>query len=160
MKKTVLLLFCLLLLPLASCQARFRTDASLGELCQTALEALPREDYRLDTDGLMEDYLTLPEDIEESAVFYSEEIENADEFGIFLCRDEESAHALEDALRTSYLTPVYQKNREFYDSYIPHETPKLRDAAVRRFGSLVLYAVLSPADQNALFHAAEKYMKE
>ena len=121
---------------------------------------MEREDYRLDTAGILEDYITLPDTVTEYAVFYSAETENADELGIFLCRDDEDAIELEQMLRTAYLDAFYEKNREFYDSYIPGETPKLKDAQVRRFGIAVAYAMLSPADQSAFFHAIDKYMQE
>ena len=55
----------------------------------------------------------------------------------------------------SYLSKSFEKNREFYDSYIPEETAKLRDAEVRRFGNYVAYAILDRDSKSRFFSAIE-----
>ena len=80
-----------------------------------------------------------------------------DEYGI-LHSDigtEEAARLLRE-----YLTRSYEQNRAFYDSYIPTETPKLRDAEVRVFGDYVVYAILSPEERSTLFARAEACLTE
>ena len=83
---------------------------------------------------------------------YIGETENIDEFGVFHVTDG-NADAMEALLREKYLTPCYEKNREFYNSYIPNETSKLRDAKVKVFGNYVVYAIMSAQDRNTLFNA-------
>ena len=65
-----------------------------------------------------------------------------------------------ERLIREYLARSYEENRAFYDSYIPAETPKLRDAQVRVYGDYVVYAILSPADRDRLFDRIEACLSE
>ncbi len=133
---------------------RYASDRSVTDLCEAALESLDEDgdDYLLDTVGLTEDYFSMPDYVTEHVILYSRETETIDEFGIFRV---ETGRAVEfsNLLHESYLVPAYEKNRDFYDSYIPEETPKLRDARVECYGDTVVYAILSATDQSTLFAA-------
>ena len=81
-----------------------------------------------------------------------------DEFGIFHVTDG-NAEDLETELE-DYLEESYEQNKDWYDSYMPEETPKLRDAQVKVFGNYVVYVILSEADCEAAFEAVEKALKK
>ena len=157
--KRILPLF--LLLPLLlSCAPTARYAAlPVDALSEVALDALDGEEYLLDTVGITDDYFSMPDYVESHAIFYCKRTECIDEIGLFHV---ESGHAEELAalLRTAYLSPAYEKNRDFYDSYIPKETPKLRDARVECYGDTVVYAILSPSEQTTLFAALKKALTE
>jgi len=63
-------------------------------------------------------------------------------------------------LLQGYLQKRYTENQEWYNSYMPTETPKLRDAEVRIYGNCVVYAVLSSEQRTAFFAECEKLLKE
>ena len=141
-----------LLLFTACAGTRYAADVPLGELCTRALDALGEEEYRLDTVGITDDYFTMPDYVTECAILYSSRTDCINELGIFFVEDGR-AKEFAALLRDSYLLPAYEKNREFYDSYIPSETPKLRDARVETFGNAVVYAILPTKEASDLFSA-------
>ena len=63
-------------------------------------------------------------------------------------------------LLRDYLAQAYEDNRVWYDSYMPEETPKLRDAEVKVFGNYVVYAIYSSADKATLFDAVKAALAE
>ena len=155
MKRILSLLLLLLLLAACTPAARYTADVPVDTLCLRALESLDREDLRLDTVGVIEDYFSMPNYVISHAILYSPETACIDEIGIFRVEGGNAA-ALAALLRDGYLAPAYEKHRDFYDSYIPGETPKLRDARVECYGDTVVYAILSAADQSTLFAAMRK----
>lgn len=150
----LLLLLSTLLTATACASAyRFSDSVKISEITEEALDELDSPLlYLIDNTGFTDDYFALPDYVTEHAVLYTGETNNIDEFGIFHVTDGNAA-TMESLLRERYLTPCYEKNREFYNSYIPNETAKLRDAEVRSFGNYVVYAILSAADRNTLFNA-------
>ena len=83
---------------------------------------------------------------------------NINEVGVYHVKD---GHASEmEDLLTNYLESAYEKNKTWYDSYIPEETPKLRDAEVKVFGNYVVYAILSESERNTFFTAIEDQLKQ
>lgn len=134
----------------------YLTSLSAAELADAAGDGLDGEYRTADADYLA-DYVTLPQSGYTLCVRVSTAGDRIDEYGI-LHSDigtEEAARLLRE-----YLTRSYEQNRAFYDSYIPTETPKLRDAEVRVFGDYVVYAILSPEERSTLFARAESCLTE
>ena len=161
MKRTLAALPLLLSLCLFACTPapHYRRALPLDTLCTVALDALGGENYLIDTAGITEDYFSMPDCVTEHVILYCRDTDCIDEIGFFRT-SEQDAEALAALLRSSYLAPAYEKNRDFYDSYIPRETQKLRDARVECFGDTVVYAILSPTDQATLFSALRASLRE
>ena len=153
MKKLVLLFTCIFLLSSCASPSPYKEDVSVSELCNTVRDHW--DGFLLDSSSLLADYFTLPEGIREHALLYRGETDSLDEIGFFKV-DKGNANALAVQLREEYLFPSYEKNRTFYDSYMPNETPKLKNAEVRVFGNYVVYAILSETDKTTLFRLLEK----
>ena len=96
----------------------------------------------------IKEYITVPEAVKESCVYYAQNTNALDEFGIFEV-EEGKAQEVRNQLLSGYLKKRYDENLEWYNSYMPTETPKLRDAEVRVFGNCVAYAILSPENRKA-----------
>lgn len=156
-------LFALLALSLllASCAPRAFASLPPEELCEIALASLEGggENFLPDTVGVTEDYFPMPDYVTSHIILYDRETDCIDEIGIF-CVEEGHADALAACLRERYLAPAYEKNRDFYNSYIPNETPKLQNARVECYGNTVVYAILSPKEQSTLFSAVKKALTE
>lgn len=160
MKRKFLLLFVLFALFLAGCgkptPRNYLNDLSAAELADLADDALS-EDFRTADADYLTDYITLPQAGYSLSVRIATGGDRIDEYGI-LHSDigtEEAARLLRD-----YLARSYEQNRTFYDSYIPTETPKLRDAEVRVYGDYVVYAILSPEEKNTFFNRVETCLTE
>ena len=149
----ILTLACLTTLTACFRTYSFSDTVMISEITEEILDELESPlPYLVDNTGFTDDYFALPDYVTEHAVFYTGEVNNIDEFGIFHVTSG-NAVEMETLLRESYLAASYEKNREFYDSYIPNETPKLRDAEVKVYGNYVVYAIMSTADRNTLFNA-------
>ena len=97
---------------------------------------------------LLSDYLDLSS-FPEGELRYSPDGNDLDEFGVWHLTDGRTGEL--SALLEDYLRESYRRNQAFFDSYIPKETPKLRDAEVRVMGNYVAYAVLSPDRRESFF---------
>lgn len=152
MKRFLMLLLCIcLILPLSSCKkTKYRNDPSANELAEAALGVLNDADgYTVAEHDLLEGYFHRPDGAADFTVRIRADRNNIDEFGIYHVTDgdvREMASLLE-----GYLSRSFEQNRDWYDSYIPTETPKLRRAEVRVFGSYAVYAILSDSDRDRLF---------
>ena len=137
MKKFMLCtLACLLLFSLASCQnTNYRNDAKVGDLAVTATNALKDGvEYRTADEGYLDDYFETPAYVLSYTVRFAADTNNLNEIGIYHVEDgkaDEMAKLLED-----YLSDQLARNQTWYDSYIPQEVPKLRDAQVKVFGNI------------------------
>ena len=159
-KATVCLLGILLLASLISCAGEsYRDDLPTAALAEQVRAALPQKnDYVTDDSGFTEDYFTLSDSVYEHTVLYARQTNNLDEFGIYHVKKED-AKELARQLREDYLAASLERNRDWYDSYIPTETPKLRDAEVRVYGSYVVYAILDKEGRTTLFDAVERALR-
>ena len=156
MKKTLLTLLCaLLLISLLSCGAKsYADDVTSQVLSEKAIAALGTDVAYMtaDTDYL-DDYFKAPDYVREQTVFFATEGNNIDEFGIFHLADGNAKDM--KALLENYLESSYANNQEWYDSYIPEETPKLRDAEVKVFGNYAVYAIADEGDRDLFFKTVE-----
>ncbi len=138
----------------------YAKDINVEELTAELCEKTPTESAWIGNDQhFIEEYVDIPEYVKESQMYYAQNTNDLDEFGIFQV-EEGHAQELRSLLARSYLQKRYNDNREWYDSYMPTETPKLRDAEVRVYGNCVAYAVLSPERRTAFFSECEKLLKE
>ncbi len=156
--------FCLLVLVLLSAvscrQKEYSNHIDTDGLSDAAILALPKDTAYTEAD---DDYLDiyLPEDddfIREHTVCYATDGNKLDEFGIFHVSAENIKTA--EAYLKQYLTESYTQNQAFYDSYIPQETPKLKNAEVRTFGNYVTYAILSDQNRETFFATMENTLKK
>ena len=154
-----------LVILLASCGAEtlFLDDVRIETLTDTIANALANDtdlpyEYIKDESGLTEDYFATPSYVNDSAVYYVRNVNNINEFGVYHV-SEGRAREFAELLKKDYLLSSYEQNRDWYDSYIPEQTPKLRDAEVRVFGNYVVYAILDQADRRTLFDTVEKLLK-
>lgn len=134
----------------------YLNDLSAAELADLADDALP-EDFRTADADYLTDYVTLPQAGYSLSVRIATGGDRIDEYGI-LHSDigtDEAARLIRD-----YLARSYEQNRTFYDSYIPTETPKLRDAEVHVYGDYVVYAILSPEEKNTFFNRVEQCLSD
>ncbi|HBF14816.1 MAG TPA: hypothetical protein DDW30_03870 [Clostridiales bacterium] len=160
MKRFLPFLFALFVLSLAGCgkatPRNYLNDLSAAELADLADDSLS-EDFRAADADYLTEYVSLPQAGYSLSVRLATGGDRIDEYGI-LHSDigtEEAARLLRD-----YLARSYEQNRTFYDSYIPTETPKLRDAEVRIYGDYVVYAILSPEEKAAFFSRVEECLRK
>lgn len=156
MKRFFLLLLCVCLLAsLSACRkTQYRDGPSANELAEQALGVLDAADgYTVAEHDLLEGYFHIPDNAADFTVRIRTDRNNIDEFGIYRVSDgdaREMATLLED-----YLAQSLEQNRDWYDSYIPTETPKLRRAEVRVFGNYAVYAILSDGERERFFERIE-----
>ena len=153
MKRTAffLLAFSLLFLPACRASQPYRNDLSAQRLAEIGAEAAAMEEAQAANAEELADMIGTEAELPDMVVYYSANGNSLDEFGIWRT-DGDAVKTVVPILR-SYLDKTYENNRAYYDSYIPRETPKLRDAEIRVYGSYVVYAVLS-AESRARFFAA------
>jgi hypothetical protein len=158
MKRILLVLITLaLLISLAACKKdSYRDDLPVNALSGTVIVSLGDTDYSTADEGFLDDYFQTPDYVKEKIVCFATEGNNLNEFGIYRVTDE-NAGQMKDVLE-KYLSDSYAKNQSWYDSYIPEETPKLRDAEVKVFGNYVVYAILSQEGRNTLFSTVEEML--
>ena len=162
MKRIIsLLLTSLILFSLGSCgrAPTYSDDKDCPALATNALNALQRNeaDYSTADEYFLSDYFSTPSYVRDSVIRFASNSNNLDEFGIFHVSDG-NAETMAEHLR-DYLLKSYEKNRTWYDSYIPAETPKLRDAEIRIYGNYIVYAILQKDAKNALFQFMEEQLK-
>ncbi|MBQ8432040.1 MAG: DUF4358 domain-containing protein [Clostridia bacterium] len=151
----------LLLFALPSCgdSTTFADGISVTTLGEAAVSALnDQKDYTQAGSGYLDDFFSVPDYVTEHTVLFSTEGNDINEIGIFHVTDG-NAQAMATLL-SKYLTDSYEQNAAWYDSYIPQETPKLRDAEVQVFGNYVLYGILSEADRTTVFDALREALTE
>ena len=156
MKKAICCLLALLTLAVSACGMQYRADVPMSDLLDRALGSVDPDVRFVRADrSYLDGYFPLSEEIREGAIYYAADGNNLDEFGVFYSSDpRELAEDLQE-----YLADCLEENVAFYDSYIPEQTPKLRDARVRIFGDCVVYAILSPTEQSDFFHAMEEALR-
>lgn len=155
----ILMLLCAAFILTACAKAEYKKDVKPREIADALCEKIPTEGAWIGEDqSFIEEYVILPEYVKESQIYYAKSTNNLDEFGILLV-EEGKAKAVKAILMQRYLQKRYDENREWYDSYMPTETPKLRDAEVRVYGNCVAYAILSPEGRTAFFSECEKLLK-
>lgn len=141
-----------LLLCFTSChmQKSYRNDVPIREITEDVIEDADTEFKRAE-DAYLGAYIPDRSHIREQEIYFASDGNNLDEFGIFY-----SEHPKELAAELNqYLASTLEENESFYNSYIPEEVPKLRDAEVRTFGNYVAYAILSGKDRKSFFSTVE-----
>ena len=143
----------------ACAKEEYKKDIDVDDVAEALMQKIPTESVWIDEDqDFIKEYVTVPEYVKGSHIYYAQNTNDLDEFGIFEV-EEGKANAVRSMLTQGYLQKRYTENLEWYNSYMPTETPKLRDAEVRVFGNCVAYAVLSPEKRTAFFKECEKLLK-
>ncbi len=138
----------------------YKKEINTQEIATTLSQKTPTASAWINEDQyFIEEYVDIPDYIKESSIYYAKNTNDLDEFGIFLV-EEGKEKATRLLLLQGYLQKRYTENQEWYNSYMPTETPKLRDAEVRIYGNCVVYAVLSAEQRTAFFAECEKLLKE
>ena len=159
MKKITLLMLtlCLLLTAVSCASAKYADDKAITDLANLAFIKLSDAvHYSVAEEGYLDDYFSIPSYVSEYQIQFATDGNNLNEFGFFHVT-EGNADSME-ALLKDYLTRSYEKNQAWYDSYIPAETPKLRDAQVKVFGNYVVYAIATDEDRAAMFDAVDQLL--
>lgn len=156
----ILMLLCAAFIFTACAKEEYKKDVNPKELASALSQKTPTEsEWIIEDHGFIEEYVEIPDYVKESQIYYAQNTNDLDEFGVFLVEDgKEKATRL--LLLQGYLEKRYTENQEWYNSYMPAETPKLRDAEVRIYGNCVVYAILSPERRSAFFLECEKLLKE
>lgn len=158
MKRTAWMLPLTLVFLLASCartKMHYRADASAADLAEAISERLSAT-YRTADEDYLSDYVDLPQAGYSLSVRIACDGSCIDEVGVL--HSDVGTEQPERLIR-AYLSRSYEQNRAFYDSYIPTETPKLRDAEVRVYGEYVVYAILSPNEREQFFQEIEQALQ-
>lgn len=154
-----LLLLTATLIAATACRgAGYSDQFSPAELGGRLLTTLDAEDAYLEaSDDALADYFEIPDYVTDHAVYFRADRNNLDEFGIFHTQEGRAKEMAAQLL--DYLDRSLQENRAWYDSYIPAETPKLRDAEVRTFGNYAVYGILSNKDRERVFETLEETLR-
>jgi len=150
----------ILILSLSACSAKSYVDnKSSATIADEALVSL-RDGviYRAADESYLEDYFTAPDYASDAAIRHAMDAGNLNELGVYHVPAEKVGEM--KALLEGYLADALQKNQSWYDSYIPQETPKLRDAEVKVFGNYVAYAIFNSRDRRAVFQSLEKSLTQ
>ena len=126
------------------------SDQALGEIDES-------HSYATADEYFLTDYFAIPMYVTDSVIRFASNSSNLNEIGIFHTTDGNAAEMAN--LLKAYLMQSYEKNHTWYNSYIPTETPKLRDAEIRIYGNYVVYAILSKDSKNAFFTLVENQLR-
>ncbi len=149
----IVLLSLLMLFSLCACSS-YADDIDTDNLATVGLNALSDGiDYVEANDGFLDDYFTTPSWVTDYEIYLAPTASNINQVGVYHVQD---GHAEEmEAILKDYLQRSYAENGNWYDSYIPKETPKLRDAEVKVYGNYIAYAILNETDRATFFDAIE-----
>lgn len=155
-----LMILCALLV-LSSCGGKMgnKKEIDTAKIASTLSQKTPTDSKWINEDQtFLKEYTLLPKFVKSSAIYYAQDTNNLDEFGVFWI-EEGKAKAVRQQIAEDYLKKRYNENLDWYNSYMPTETPKLRDAEVRIYGDCVVYAILSSARKTAFFAECDKLLK-
>ena len=152
-------LACFALMLSACAKTEYKQDVNTIKMAMQLSQKVPTESsWVIENENFLKEYIAIPESVRELQIYYAQNTNSLDEFGIFeVARDQ--TKEVRKLIEKEYLQKRYEENREWYDSYMPAETPKLRDAEVRVYGNCVVYAVLSPEKRTEFFKECEKLLK-
>lgn len=169
MKTTLRTLVCLLLtlcllLPLASCEAKYRDDVTAGLVCHAVKNALPEgkgwtevSSRFINASDWGEDFLTYLDLTSEHQILISAESDtNIDEIGVFRVAESSDVDEVKGFVE-EYVAAKQQRMKSLLESYNPAEITKLNCADVKVCGQYVLYTFLNATDTEtaqAAFEAA------
>lgn len=133
----------------------FADDLQTSALAEDARLALnDAAIYMTAGEGYLNDYFTMPDYVTDMTILFAADASNLNELGVFHVPAEKVAET--KVLLEGYLDTALEKHQGWYDSYIPEETPKLRDAEVKVFGNYVVYAIFDANGRKAVFENIEK----
>ena len=159
MKRIASSLLVLALVFLPACrEKRYRNDLSAQALAELGANAVGMEDPVFEGEDALPRISESINAASDVAVCHSADGSRLDEICVFHT-DNNNAATVSTFLE-NYLSKTYENNRAYYDSYIPSETPKLRDAEVRVYGSYVVYAILDEDARSLFFETVRAKLTE
>ena len=159
MKRILSSLLVLGLLFLPACRRKsYRNDLSAQVLAELGANAIAMEDPVFEGADALPSISESIDSESDVVVCHSADGSRLDEICVFHT-DNNNAATVSTFLR-NYLSETFENNRAYYDSYIPSETPKLRDAEVRIYGSYVVYAILDKNDRSRFFETIKAKLTE
>ena len=147
---------CLLLFGLGACRhdRHYTNELRAEELARDVQNALSDTAFLSADVDYLADYFQMPDGMSDYKICFASDGNNLNEFGIWHTANGTPKEI--KLLMEGYLKDSLERNQSFYDSYIPGETPKLRDAEVRVYGNYVAYAILNDADRKIFFNTVEQ----
>lgn len=144
---------------LGSCHKKgvYTDELSAKEVADGAVSAMEEASLLSAERDYLDDYILVPEGMTDREIRFSSNGNNLDEIGVWHVPTGETERI--HALLEEYLNRSLERNRAFYDSYIPQETAKLRDAEVKTFGNYVVYAIMNEGDRSAFFESVSKILQ-
>jgi hypothetical protein len=146
---------------ITSCSQKdnYRNDISCYELTDDFINSQSNShDYSYYSGDEISFFIKIPDYVTDVSVIYSTDVNDINEIGVFRCADEKGAEAFLAEV-SSYLQEQQKGQKAFISSYAPREVPKLEGAEARRYGSYVIYTVLSSDDKKTLWETAEKKLR-
>lgn len=161
MKKIISLLLAVLLLCTAvGCSdGDYKDDVAANDLSKSVIESLGDEKtYSEDKTGYIEGYFAIPDYVSDYSIYYSTDANDINEIGVFHVKGEKPSKIV--TILNQFLKDNLSDNETFYNSYIPEETPKLRDAEVKVFGNYVVYLILNDSDRTTAIEQFEQLLRK
>ncbi len=166
MKRILFLVICAVLLLCVGCnsvQKNYRDDVSVTAIAEKITAHLNAGKastvYVTDENDLLASYLSFGDLVTDHCIVYAQQTSDLDEFGVLKAASG-CADRVKQMLIQDYLQAAFEQNHEWYDSYMPQQTPKLRDAEVRVFGNYVFYCILDEAAKKEVFAVVEELLTQ
>lgn len=143
---------------LTSCSSKeYRKDIGCLELCDLAIESFSdKKGYSEYSANFIEyEFGENAQNADDSAILYSEKVEDINEIGIFFADDEDDVRDIAKDCR-KYLEDMKENKRAFISSYAPTELPKLDSAGVKICGNYVIYCILDKDTADIVYDEIEK----
>lgn len=158
-KKIAVLIPVFIGLLLGSCHKKeaYTDELSAKEVADGAVSAMDETSLLSAERDYLDDYILVPEGMTDREIRFSPDGNNLDEIGVWHVPADETKRV--HSLLEEYLDRSLERNRAFYDSYIPQETAKLRDAEVKTFGNYVVYAIMNESNRSAFFESVGKILQ-
>jgi len=148
-----------LLLTAVACNSpsNYRNDLDADAVINSLMVKIPVDDgyYEAD-DDYVDFYFPASDDIiDDSEIMFARASTNKNQVGVLKAEDGRAEDLKK--LCENYISTMQERWVAQAD-YTPEEHPKMEGAEVRVFGNYVIYAMLLPADREAVFAEAEKLL--
>ena len=143
---------------LVSCSSKeYRKDIGCSELGNIAVESFgDGEGYSEYSASFIEyEFGENARNADDSAIVYSERVEDINEIGIFFADDEDDVRDIAKDCR-KYIEDMKENKRAFISSYAPSELPKLDAAGVKICGNYVIYCILDKDTADIVYDKIEE----
>ena len=159
MKKILYIPLLVLSLFFSACGAQnYKDNVSCNDLI-TTVQSLTSKDFSV-YDSEYSAYIVSDTSLfNESKIIYSTEVNDIDEIAVFHSENEEKAKQLYSYL-FEYIKETQKTQRAFIESYAPLEAQKLDNATAERIGNYVVYYVCNTEDGKKISSAIKTELKK